>query len=150
MFLIAVLSFARQWFTSPIWLYAIAPLRVPAFCAAINCWQNDPSDGSKKLTMPTLMSCRSAPAQNHSRFFRIGPPYSPEMTSIFLTGLPDRNPFCPALNCASETFCACIVSFENVPVTEPLNTLLPLFVTRLIDIPLDCTETSPPPVVTWI
>ena len=31
-----------------------------------------------------------------------------------------------------------------------MNTLLPLLVTRLIDRPDDCTETSPPPLVTWI
>ena len=37
-----------------------------------------------------------------------------------------------------------------MPTAEPLNTLLPLLVTRLIDRPDDCTETSPPPVVTWI
>src|SRR5215471_13058879 len=33
---------------------------------------------------------------------------------------------------------------------EPLNTLEPLLVTRLIDRPDDCTVTSPPPLVTWI
>src|SRR6185436_17434610 len=33
---------------------------------------------------------------------------------------------------------------------EPLNTLDPLLVTRLIDSPDDCKVTSPPPLVTWI
>jgi hypothetical protein len=37
-----------------------------------------------------------------------------------------------------------------VPTAVPLNTLLPLLVTRLMLRPLDCTETSPPPVTTWI
>src|SRR5687767_12341878 len=43
-----------------------------------------------------------------------------------------------------------MLSFWNVPTSEPLNTLLPLLVTRLIDRPDDCTDTSPPPLVTEI
>src|SRR6476646_9710173 len=96
------------------------------------------------------MSCLSAAAQNHSLFFMIGPPYSTLYTAIFLIGLPDRKPFCPALNNSSVTLLPCVASFSKVPVPEPLNTLLPLLVTRLIERPLDCTVTSPPPLVTWI
>src|SRR5262249_40689959 len=127
-------------------------VRLPSvcdFCAAVSCWQNVPSVGSKKFRMPTLISCRSQAPQNQSLFFRIGPPYSTEATSTFLSGLPDRKPFCPALNCACDTFCACILSFSKVPVKDPLKTLLPLLVTRLIETPCDWTDTSPPPVVTW-
>src|SRR5262245_33702011 len=145
-----VLSFARQCWTSLSLSNVTKAFSEPCFCAAASCWQNVPSDWSKKFTIPTLMSCLSPPAQNHSLFFRIGPPNSADTTSIFFTGLPERNPFCPALNCARETFWLCMLWFSNVPTTEPLYTLLPLLVTRLIDSPLDCTETSPPPVVTWI
>ena len=38
----------------------------------------------------------------------------------------------------------------KVPTAEPLKTLLPLLVIRLMETPLDCTETSPPPLTTWI
>src|SRR5688572_10841094 len=65
-------------------------------------------------------------------------------------GAPERNPPVPNANCSSVTLLACILSFWNVPTAEPLNTLLPLLVTRLIDRPDDCTETSPPPLVTEI
>ena len=54
------------------------------------------------------------------------------------------------MNKSSLTLLACIASFENVAVALPLKTFEPLLVTRLIDSPPDCTETSPPPVVTWI
>src|SRR5262252_10069740 len=96
------------------------------------------------------MSCLSAAAQNHSLFLMIGPPYSTLYTLIRLIGLPERNPFAPALNRSSLTLLPCVASFSKVPVAEPLNTLLPLLVTRLIERPLDCTVTSPPPLVTWI
>ena len=43
-----------------------------------------------------------------------------------------------------------MASLVRVPTAEPLNMLLPLLVTRLIETPLDCTETSPPPLITWI
>src|SRR5215471_2633791 len=67
-----------------------------------------------------------------------------------LIGLPERNPFWPALNRSCVTFWACVASFSYVRTPEPLNTLLPLLVTRLIERPEDCTVTSPPPLVTWI
>src|SRR5260370_41756137 len=69
---------------------------------------------------------------------------------MFWMGLPDRKPLAPALNSACVTFCDCILLFSKVTCPVPLNTLLPLLVTRLIDRPLDCTETSPPPLVTRI
>src|SRR5262245_56377997 len=96
------------------------------------------------------MSWRSPAPQNHSLLRRIGPPYSAEKTLMFWSGLPERNPFDPASTCAWETFWPCIASFSKVNTDEPLNTLLPLLVTRLIDRPDDCTETSPPPLTTWI
>src|SRR5688572_33410048 len=67
-----------------------------------------------------------------------------------LIGFPDRKPFEPASKSSFETLLPCVLSFEKKPSAEPLNTLLPLFVTRLIERPLDCTVTSPPPLVTWI
>src|ERR1043166_5423754 len=147
-----VLSLPRQFCTAFSLSYVTNCLRAdePDFCAAMRSLQKEPSDLSKKFTMPTLMSWLSAPAQNHSLFFRMGPPYSTDSTSIFLTGLPERKPFCPRSKSALDTFCPCVLWFSKVPTTEPLNTLLPLLVTRLIERPLDCTETSPPPVVTWI
>src|SRR5579862_7671301 len=73
------------------------------------------------------------------------------MTVIFLIGLPERKPFAPAeLNCASDTLFDCMLEFSNVACAVPLNTLLPLLVTMLMLRPEDCTETSPPPFVTWI
>ena len=67
-----------------------------------------------------------------------------------MIGAPDRNPDEPFTNCFSVTLLFCILSFSKVPTAEPLNTLLPLLVTRLIDKPDDCTDTSPPPFVTEI
>src|SRR5262249_59948312 len=58
--------------------------------------------------------------------------------------------FAPALNRSSLTLLPCVASFSKVVTAEPLNTLLPLLVTRLIARPDDCTVTSPPPLVTWI
>src|SRR5262249_35993284 len=58
--------------------------------------------------------------------------------------------FAPALNRSSLTLLPCVASFSKVMTPEPLNTLEPLLVTRLIDRPDDCTVTSPPPLVTWI
>src|SRR4051812_20016961 len=80
----------------------------------------------------------------------IGPPASMELLKIFLSGLPERKPLAPALNSASVTLFPCVASFSKLPLYVPLNTLLPLFVTRLMARPADCTDTSPPPVVTWI
>src|SRR5262245_37059034 len=122
----------------------------PCFCAAIRSLQNPPALGSKKFRMPTLMSWLSHAPQNHSLFLTIGPPYSADRLEIRLSGLPERKPFCPRSNISFETFCPCIASFSNVPTADPLNTLLPLLVTRLIERPDDCTVTSPPPLVTWI
>src|SRR5215207_344126 len=113
-------------------------------------WQKAPPDASKKLLTPTLMSCRSTAPQYHRRSRLMGPPASTEYDEIFFSGLPERKPFAPASNSSCVTFCDCILSFSNVPLNVPLNTLLPLLVTRLIASPLDCTDTSPPPVVTWI
>src|SRR5262245_23939226 len=109
-----------------------------------------PLVASKKFSTPTLMSCRSPAPQNHSLFLMIGPPNSAENTSMRCSGLPERNPFAPALNSSSLTLLFCILSFSKVNTDEPLNTLLPLLVTRLIDSPDDWIETSPPPLTTWI
>src|ERR1700683_753093 len=54
------------------------------------------------------------------------------------------------LNWAWVTFCPCIDAFSYVMSAAPLNTLLPLFVIRLMNTPADCTDTSPPDVTTWI
>src|SRR3954453_19295721 len=67
-----------------------------------------------------------------------------------LIGFPERKPFAPESKSSWVTLLPWVASFSNVPTTDPLNTLLPLFVTRLIDRPLDWTVTSPPPLVTWI
>src|SRR6185436_17346922 len=88
------------------------------------------------------MSWRSPAPQNHSLLRMIGPPNSAENTLMFCSGLPDRNPLAPASNCACDTFWPCIASFSKVNTDEPLNTLLPLLVTRLIDRPDDCTESG--------
>src|SRR3954464_9262578 len=69
---------------------------------------------------------------------------------MFLIGLPDRKPFWPCVVSSSVTLLFCVASFSYVTTPEPLNTLLPLLVTRLIARPEDCTVTSPPPLVTWI
>src|SRR5262245_36727403 len=116
----------------------------------MSAWHRSPLLASKKLRTPPLMSCRSPAPQNHSLFLTIGPPYSAENTSIRCSGLPERKPFAPASNCAFDTLFPCIASFSKVNTDEPLNTLLPLLVTRLIDSPDDWIETSPPPLTTWI
>src|SRR5262245_15779824 len=67
-----------------------------------------------------------------------------------LIGFPERKPLAPESNSSWLTLLPCVASFSKVPVAEPLNTLLPLLVTRLMDKPDDCTVTSPPPLVTWI
>src|SRR5579862_6412097 len=71
-----------------------------------------------------------------------------------LIGAPDRPPFAPAealaTNAAWLTLLFCIEWFSNVMSAPPLITLLPLLVIRLMNTPDDCTETSPPPVTTWI
>src|SRR5262245_31541569 len=103
--------------------------------------QKSPPPGSKKLSTPALMSCLSAAPQNHNLFFMIGPPYSTEYTLMRLIGLPDRKPFDPRLKSSSLTLLPCVLSFSNVVTAEPLNALLPLLVTRLIDRPDDCTVT---------
>src|SRR5580704_17463301 len=54
------------------------------------------------------------------------------------------------LNSARVTFWPCIDAFSKVVSADPLSTLLPLFVIRLMNTPADCTETSPPAVTTWI
>src|SRR5215218_5046642 len=107
----------------------------PARCAAISSWQNCPALASKKLTTPVLMSWLSAAAQNHSLFLTIGPPNSADRLLIRLIGLPESSPFDPAANNSSLTLLNCVLSFWNVPTAEPLNTLEPLLVTRLIDRP---------------
>src|SRR5262245_48084391 len=99
---------------------------------------------------PTLMSCRSAAAHHQRRFRLIGPPYSADRLLIFESGLPERKPFDPEKNISFVTLAPCMASFSNVASAEPLNTLLPLLVTRLMLRPPDCTDTSPPPVTTWI
>src|SRR4029079_11956643 len=150
MSLMTVWSFLRHCFTWPRLAKVTAPASWLFFCAVIRSWQNDPSDASKKLVTPTLMSCRSTAPQYHSLSFMIGPPSSTAEVAIFFSGLPERKPLAPAVNSSSVTLSDCILSFSNVPLNVPLNTLLPLLVTRLIARPDDCTETSPPPVVTWI
>src|SRR3970040_210180 len=65
-------------------------------------------------------------------------------------GLPDRKPPAPESNSSRETSRDCLLSISNVISAEPLNTFDPLFVTRLMLRPDDWTETSPPPVTTWI
>src|SRR5215468_7219747 len=71
-----------------------------------------------------------------------------------LMGAPERPPLAPAdalvLNAAWLTLLPCIEWFSKVASKPPLMTLLPLFVIRLMKTPDDCTETSPPPVTTWI
>ena len=94
------------------------------------------------------MSCQSAAPQNQSRLRTIGPPNSPETFEILLSGAPDRNPPAPVSNNSGVTFIPCMASFSKVPTADPLNVLLPLFVTRLMERPLDWTETSPPPLTT--
>src|SRR5579864_7470186 len=69
------------------------------------------------------------------------------------SGAPDRpvaeEPMA-VLNCAWVTFWPCIDAFSKVVSADPLSTLLPLFVMRLMNTPDDCTDTSPPDVTTWI
>src|SRR5690348_3325952 len=71
-----------------------------------------------------------------------------------LIGAPDRPPLAPVaafvLKAASLTLLLVIEWFSNVMSAPPLRTLLPLLVIRLMKTPDDCTETSPPPVTTWI
>src|SRR5215467_1228913 len=71
-----------------------------------------------------------------------------------LMGAPERPPFAPAdrfvLNAAWLTLLPCMEWFSNVTSPPPFTTLLPLLVMRLMNTPDDCTETSPPPVTTWI
>ena len=50
-----------------------------------------------------------------------------------LIGFPERKPLEPALKSYSETCCSLRLVVEKKPSAEPLNTLLPALVTRLID-----------------
>src|SRR5512134_1051267 len=137
MFLIDVQSFFRH-FCTPDRLSNVIALRNeedPRRCASTRSAQSGPFDWSKKLRMPTLMLCLSNAPHAQSRFFTIGPPASTDPTAILLIGLPERNPFAPASNSSCVTLSPCMSSFRNVALTVPLNTLLPLFVTRLIDSP---------------
>src|SRR5262249_11331889 len=93
--------------------------------------------------------------QRRLRF--IGPPPSASYTPMRWRGLPDKPlPFGPELKSDSHTLFPRNFSFSKVNVPLPLNTLLPGFVSRLMNTPADCTspaactETSPPPVTTWI
>src|SRR5690242_17093185 len=97
---------------------------------------------------PALMSLLLPDTHHQSLFFLIGPPYSNAMSVIFEIGAPDRNPLVPRLNRSCDTLLFCIFEFSNVVSAEPLNTFEPLFVTRLMNRPADCTVTSPPPVCT--
>src|SRR5262245_19758640 len=111
---------------------------VPARCAATSCEQRAPASGLKKLITPALISLLLPDTHHQRRFRLIGPPYSNAMSVIRMIGAPERNPLVPWPKSSRETLLFCIASFSNVPRTEPLNTLLPLFVTRLMNRPDDC------------
>src|SRR5262245_64257667 len=96
------------------------------------------------------MTWLSAAAHHHRRFRLIGPPYSIDALVILRIGAPESRPPAPLRKSSSLTLLPCVASFSNVPRAVPLNTFEPDLVTRLIDRPDDCTDTSPPPVTTWI
>src|ERR1700680_2909784 len=133
----SVTSLFRQPSTCLSWPNWIVFVKLPEACCSARFWQKLPLGWSKKLRSPPSMSCRSAAPQNHRRLRRIGPPYSTESFVTLFSGLPDRKPLDEAVKSAGVTFSDCVDWFSNVVTAVPLNTLLPLLVTRLMDRPLD-------------